>query len=102
MNMYLDDNLELAPDGTVVCRHCSAATGTASDPLRDARVRESSPREAGPSVRAESVNFADRQVLLRQVFCPGCLVLLQAEIVPADEPSWRTRSLAAAAAEAGQ
>jgi N-methylhydantoinase B len=77
-------------------------TGTASDPLGGALVRQSSPREAGPSVRADSSDFADRHVLLRRVFCPSCLALLQAEIVPADEPSWRTRSLAVADAEAGQ
>jgi N-methylhydantoinase B len=102
MNMYIDDNLDLAADGTVACRHCSVVTGTASDPLAAALVRQGPPWQAGPSVRADSSNFADRDVLLRQVFCPGCLVLLQAEIVPADEPSWRTRSLAAADAEAGQ
>ena len=102
--MYIDDTLELAEDGTVACRHCSVVTGTASDPLSAALVRERAPREAGPSVRADAGNFTDRPVLLRQVLCPGCLVLLQAEIVPADEPSWRPRSLAIASqtAEAGQ
>jgi hypothetical protein len=93
MTMYLDDNLVLADDGTVACRHCAAVTGTAGDPLGAARVRQSAPREAGPSVRAEASHFADRDVVLRQVFCPSCLVLLQAEIVPADEPSMRARSL---------
>lgn len=100
--MHIDDNLDLRGDGTVACQHCSTVTGTAGDPLSDALVRQSSPREAGPSVRADSSNFADRDVLLRQVFCPSCLVLLQAEIVPADEPSWRTRSLSVAAVEAEQ
>jgi N-methylhydantoinase B len=100
MTMYIDDNLELADDGTVACRHCAAVTGTADDPLGAALVRQCAPQEAGPSVRAEASNFADRDVLLRQVFCPGCLVLLQAEIVPADEPSWRTRSLAVTTMEA--
>jgi hypothetical protein len=102
MTMHIDDNLDLGDDGTVACRHCSTVTGTARDPLGGALVRQSSPREAGPSVRADSGNFADRDVLLRQVFCPRCLTLLQAEIVPADEPSWRTRSLSVAAVEAGQ
>jgi hypothetical protein len=102
MTMHIDDNLDLRDDGTVVCRHCSTVTGTARDPLGGALVRQSSPREAGPSVRADSSNFADREVLLRQVFCPRCLALLQAEIVPADEPSWRTRSLSVPAVEAGQ
>jgi hypothetical protein len=102
MTMQIDDNLDLRDDGTVACRHCSTVTGTARDPLGGALVRQSSPQEAGPSVRADSSNFADRDVLLRQVFCPRCLTLLQAEIVPADEPSWRTRSLSVAAVEAGQ
>ena len=92
--MILDDNLEQTTDGVVRCRHCEAAVGVAAEPLRDGRVRESAPREAGPSVRADAENFADRAVILRRTFCPSCLVLLQAEIVPADEPSLRTRTLA--------
>jgi hypothetical protein len=94
MTLYIDDNLEQKPDGTVVCRHCGTAIGVAARPLRNARVRESDPREAGPSVRAEPAHFTDREVVLRQTFCPECLTLLQAEIVPADEPSFRTRALA--------
>jgi hypothetical protein len=94
MTLHIDDNLEQRDDGTVACRHCGTAVGIAAEPLRDARVRESDPREAGPSVRAEPRHFTDRQVILRQTFCTQCLTLLQAEIVPADEPSFRTRSLA--------
>jgi N-methylhydantoinase B len=94
MNLYLDDNLEQVANGTVRCRHCGTAVGVAAEPLRDALTRESDPREAGPSVRAEPSHFTDREVVLRQVFCPECLTLLQAEIVPADEPSLRTRSVA--------
>jgi len=94
MTLQIDDNLEQRDDGTVACRHCGTAVGIAAEPLRDARVRESDPQEAGPSVRAEPRHFTDRQVILRQTFCPRCLTLLQAEIVPADEPSFRTRNLA--------
>jgi hypothetical protein len=94
VSLHIDDNLEQTDDGTVVCRHCATAVGVAAEPLRDARVRESAPREAGPSVRADASHFTDREVVLRQSFCSTCLVLLQAEIVPADEPSSRTRSLA--------
>jgi N-methylhydantoinase B len=93
VSLHIDDNLEQAGDGTVACRHCGTPVGVAAQPLRDARVRVAAPREAGPSVRADAAHFADRQVILRQSFCPGCLVMLQAEIVPADEPSSRTRSL---------
>jgi N-methylhydantoinase B len=99
--MYIDDNLQ-ASDGTVACRHCGTVTGTTDEPLRHARVRESDPREAGPSVHADAGNFADRPVLLRQSFCSGCLVQLQAEIVPGDEPSWRTRSVATTQTGIGQ
>lgn len=93
MTLYIDDNLEQRADGTVACRHCGTTIGIAAKPLRDARVRECEPEEAGPSVRAEPRHFTDRRVILRQSFCPQCLTLLQAEIVPADEPSFRTRTL---------
>ena len=94
MSIYLDDNLEQTDEGTVRCRHCGTSLGVAAHPLRDARVRESAPTEAGPSVRAEPRRYTDREIVLRQIFCPGCLTLLQAEIVPGDEPEWRRRSLA--------
>lgn len=93
MTLYIDDNLEQAGNGTVSCRHCGTAVGVAAEPLRDARVRETSSREAGPSVRADAGHFTDREVILRRTFCPSCLVMLQAEIVPADEPSSRRRSV---------
>jgi hypothetical protein len=94
MTLHIDDNLEQADDGTVTCRHCGAVIGIATDMFRNARVRVSAPQEAGPSVRSDPRHFTDRDVVLRQTFCPECLVLLQAEIVPGDEPSARTRSLA--------
>lgn len=93
MSLNIDDNLAQADDGTVSCRHCGTAVGVADQPFRNARVRESAPQEAGPSVRADPRHFTDREVVLRQVFCPECLTLLQAEIVPADEPSFRTRAV---------
>lgn len=93
MSVFIDENLEQTAEGAVVCRHCSTAVGVATAPLRDARVRETAPETAGPSVRAKASHFTDREVVLRQTFCPECLTLLQSEIVPADEPSARTRSL---------
>jgi hypothetical protein len=98
MSVFIDENLEQTDAGAVVCRHCSTAIGVAADPLRDARLRETAPQAAGPSVRAEAGHFTDREVVLRQTFCPECLTLLQSEIVPADEPSSRTRSLKVAGA----
>jgi hypothetical protein len=93
VTIHIDDNLEQADDGTVTCRHCGMPVGVAAEPFREARIRQSSPEDAGPSVRAKPGHFTDREVVLRQVFCPGCLTLLQAEIVPADEPSSRTRAV---------
>jgi N-methylhydantoinase B len=93
MTVQIDDNLERRQDGVVGCRHCGATVGVAAEPLRDALVRERDPREAGPAVRAEPRHFTDRRVVLRLSLCPQCLTQLQAEIVPADEPSFRTRNL---------
>jgi hypothetical protein len=94
MSLYIDDNLEQGDDGTVECRHCGHPVGVAESPLRDARVTHSEPGAAGPSIRENSETFTDRPITLRRTFCPHCLTLLQAEIVPADEPSARRRSLA--------
>lgn len=93
MMVQIDDNLEQRSDGSVTCQHCGTAVGVATDPLRDALVRERNSLDAGPSVRAEASHFTDRPVVLRASFCPQCLTQLQAEIVPADEPSFRTRNL---------
>jgi hypothetical protein len=93
MTLFLDDNLEQLPDGQVICRHCAHVLGDAAQPLRDARVRETAPATAGPSVREDASRFTDRPVVFRQTFCPECLTQLQAEIVPGDEPSSRHRSL---------
>lgn len=98
MSVFIDENLEQTDSGAVHCRHCSTPVGVASDPLRDASRRETAPEAAGPSVRAAASNFTDREVVLRQTFCPHCLTLLQSEIVPADEPSARNRSIKPATA----
>lgn len=94
MSAFIDDNLERREDGSVACRHCGTAVGAAADPLRDALVRERESQAAGPSVRAAPAHFTDRQIVLRLTLCPECLTQLQAEIVPAGEPSFRTRNLA--------
>ncbi len=93
MTLYIDDNLEQHTDGRVTCRHCETVVGDAAQPLGSARVRETAPRTAGPSVRENANLFTDRPIVFRQTFCPECLTLLQAEIVPGDEPSSRHRSL---------
>jgi N-methylhydantoinase B len=88
--MRIDDNILLGDDGTVSCAHCTATLGDSpAAPLAHAITRERPSAEAGPGVRADPAAFTDRPVILRQIFCPQCLVLLATEIVPADEPSFR-------------
>lgn len=93
MKQILDDNLEQDTDGTVSCRHCGQILGDAKHELAHALRREQAPTAAGPAVRAQAERFADRAIVLRQSFCPQCLTQLQAEIVPADEPSGRHREV---------
>ena len=93
--MQIDNNLEVAVTGDVTCRHCGASLGHASDGrLENALRREQPSTAAGPGVHVAPATFTDRTVVLRQAFCPSCLALLSTEIVPADEPdyrSWRVR-----------
>jgi hypothetical protein len=89
-NVELDDNLELAADGAVQCRHCAAVVGKAGeDPLSAALRRERPATEAGPGVRAAPHHYTSREIVLRQAFCPGCYAVLATEIVPQDEPRFR-------------
>ncbi|WP_448955223.1 hypothetical protein [Labrys neptuniae] len=88
--MKIDDNVRLRTDGKIVCSHCDHPLGAGvSDPFANAIRRERPSRDAGPGVRAEPSHFTDRPIGLRQVFCPGCYVLLATEIAPTDEPSYR-------------
>lgn len=92
--MDMDLNLTVAADGHIACRHCGARVGTSSaTPLDRAKRSERPSTAAGPGVHADPARFTDRPIALRQAFCPGCLVLLQTEIVPADEPMYREWSL---------
>lgn len=94
--MQIDDNLEVSGTGDVTCRHCGAALGNASDnPLANALRREQPSTEASPGVHVAPAAFTDRTVVLRQAFCPSCLALLSTEIVPADEPEYRSWSVSA-------
>lgn len=93
--MNLDLNL-ISDDATggVLCRHCGARVGdSVADPMTNAVRHERPSTEAGPGVHADPSAFVDRPIQLRQAFCPGCLTLLSTEIVPSDEPSYRTWSL---------
>lgn len=92
--MNIDLNLETDDAGTVVCRHCAARVGdSTSTPMGHAVRNERPSTAAGPGVHADPSLFVDQTIVLRQAFCPGCLVLLATEIVPGDEPSYRVWSL---------
>jgi len=86
----LDDNLTLTDTGAVLCTHCSTPLGQAGrDPLAKAVRRERPSTAAGPGVRADPKTFTTRNIVLRQLFCPGCDTCLGTEIVPGDEPVFR-------------
>lgn len=88
--MKIDDNARLRTDGTIACSHCDHPLGASvGDPFANAIRRERPSQAAGPGVRAPASHFTDRPIGLRQVFCPGCYVLLATEIAPTDEPSYR-------------
>ncbi|GAB7549379.1 hypothetical protein CS8_090840 [Cupriavidus sp. 8B] len=92
--MRIDDNLEVSESGAVSCSHCGTALGDCADePLKNAIRSEFPSTAAGASVRAEPARFTERPIVLRRTFCPGCLVLLETEIVPQDEMSYRTWTL---------
>jgi hypothetical protein len=88
--MKIDDNLETTDDGRVVCSHCGAELGkSVHEPLSTALRHESASTNAGPGIKADPALFTDRPIVLRQQFCPGCLVLLSTEVTPGDEPEYR-------------
>lgn len=88
--MKINDAIEVTSDGTATCVNCKTALGSGSgDPLARALRRERPSVAAGPGVRADPKLFTDRPIVLRQVFCPKCFSLLNTEIVPGDEASFR-------------
>ncbi len=92
--MRVDDNIDLAESGETSCTHCGTVLGVRSEPLRDAIVHERDSQSAGPGVHVAAPEFTDRPIVLRQRFCPECLVVLATEIVPSDERELRGWSLA--------
>ncbi len=92
-SMQLDDNLAVRGE-QVVCVHCEAVVGRRDGEfLASALWREQDPLAAGPNVHAQPSLFVDREIVLRQAFCPTCYTLLLTEIVPADEPRLRTKEV---------
>jgi len=93
--MVIDDNVTLADNGRLYCSHCNTELGPDATSGPTLALRRERPSEAaGPGVHADPALFADRNIVLRQTFCPGCLVLLSTEIVPGDEPEYRHWSIA--------
>ncbi|WP_234390931.1 hypothetical protein [Nocardia suismassiliense] len=92
--MIIDTNLERADSGEICCRHCAAVLGPSPrEPMTSALVNVSAARCAGPGIKSDPALFTDRAMVLRQLFCPGCLALLATEVVPEDEPSYRKWAL---------
>lgn len=92
--MKIDLNLETDETAAVICRHCGTRVGdSVTEPMNHALRNQRPSTAAGPGVHADPSLFVDRNVLLRQAFCPGCLALLSTEIVPDGEPSYRAWSL---------
>lgn len=88
--MNIDSNLEVTDVGTIACRHCGATVGESVHAPTIHAIRNERPSiAAGPGVKADPALFTDRPIVIRQSFCPGCLVCLSTEIVPADEKTYR-------------
>lgn len=95
--VQIDENLTLTGDGRVVCAHCNTVIGrNAGEPFANAVKSEQPSPAAGPGVHADPKHFTDREIVLRQLFCPGCSTVLATEIVPRDEPSFRHSRIATA------
>lgn len=95
MAVNFDDNIKLADDGaSTVCVHCSEVLGNVSTgSLKNALVSEQQSSALGPGIRADPKLFTDREIVLRQLFCPKCLTVLATEVVPADEGRYRSWKL---------
>jgi len=90
----IDGNVEVVDDGSVHCRHCGSVAGVdAEDPYSEALTFEGPPSTAGPHILEDGQQFVDRDIVFRQLCCPGCRAALLTEVVPADEPSARGKSL---------
>lgn len=88
--VQIDENLTLTEDGSIICTHCDTVLGNnAGEPFAKAVKREQPSPAAGPGIHADPSHFTDREIVLRQFFCPGCSTVLATEIVPRDEPSFR-------------
>lgn len=94
--MNFDDNVRLAADGhSTECRHCGEPLGESQHaPIARARRTERPSTAAGTGIHADPRHYTDREIVLRQSFCPNCLVLLATEIVPRDDApgrDWKLR-----------
>lgn len=91
--MIIDLNIRISSADAAECRHCGETLGTRTDPLARALTSERPSTAAGPGIHVDPGRFTDTEIVLRQVFCPGCRTLFSTEIVPAGEGSYRGWSL---------
>jgi N-methylhydantoinase B len=87
----LDDNLavvDAAEGRTVGCLHCGTLIGPVADGAFVASLVRSDnpPATAGPHIWADPTVYVDREVVFRQLFCPGCLTAVYSRVVPVDHP----------------
>src|SRR5262249_37538112 len=87
----IDDNLALMENGEIACSHCGTVVGDSATYLSRATLREGAPDLAGPQIKGHPEKHTDREVIYRQLLCPGCGVAFQSEIVPADEDPGRSK-----------
>jgi N-methylhydantoinase B len=87
----IDDNLVLEESGEIACSHCGTIVGDSATYLSKATKREGPPDLAGPQIKGRPEKHTDREVIYRQLLCPGCGVAFQSEIVPADEGPGRMK-----------
>jgi len=89
--MNISGSITMDGSGVTACAACCHILGDAtSNPLSKAIVREQPSTAAGPGIRENPKLYTDRPIVLRQAFCPACLTLLSTEVVPGDEPTYRS------------
>jgi len=89
MTTEIHEYLELDPDArTIACRKCGEEICDADANYKEhAAIRTGPITDAGPVFTPpEKIYDRDPDIEFRQFFCPGCAVLLDYEVVPADEP----------------
>jgi N-methylhydantoinase B len=93
-DLHIDENLYQTDSGEVRCVHCNTTVGERTGPyLGEARWVRRPASEAGPHIRNHAAQLVGRRIVLRQAFCPSCLVALHTEVLPDDEESLRVKRI---------